>query len=550
MRRSSSNYSHNVMNSSWLSRTLELISNLRLEIVLTAAIGGLWVGSLRHQELQSREGEIPLAFSEIAQLRRDFAAKSQDLPARETFYAKVNDTQMKIFEANNLALAQDRTHKTFAHELHKKMNAELSTHDLINDYLNEIPADAAKALLSMRELLASMQNLPAVRSTFDSAWHDTHRDVTRTEPRLRTRTVTDSEGRSRTETYTEYVTVYEYTIHTYDYNSSEGEKAATLLDKAVEGDLGAELAQPLQTASRTNKENQDAMQSSMQRKLKGRALSVLEYLNLANTWATGSNITKFSPEIRSDYYDLKKISANWNQAKGYAKSERYKTYSRSDRGPEGFQISEAAIDTAGDIERNASKIVDGILYAQRIAPELNKIIHEYVELAQKGGNEKLLGQKRNKIMTHARTMYQKNFEGGFDVQPYKWWDVMLFSMLGVALGVGAGFGIRTASQLGAVALTGASQATVAAAARVWSYLLEIDKKNREGAYEKALQKLREQDQKAGKDVNLAAQINLPQRRSILGRIWTPDPRTGKPLPGAPGPVVEQQNPDNPAPPQP
>ena len=48
---------------------------------------------------------------------------------------------------------------------------------------------------------------------------------------------------------------------------------------------------------------------------------------------------------------------------------------------------------------------------------------------------------REQVMDLSRDIYRKNFENGLDVQPFKWGEVVLLTILGMFAGGLAGFGV-------------------------------------------------------------------------------------------------------------
>ena len=85
------------------------------------------------------------------------------------------------------------------------------------------------------------------------------------------------------------------------------------------------------------------------------------------------------------------------------------------------------------------KITGGIQYAGQTAPALQAKIKEYigVVLDRKPGDP---DQLRGEVMQLSRNIYQKNIENGLDVEPFKWGEVVLFTMLGLLAGGAAGAG--------------------------------------------------------------------------------------------------------------
>ncbi len=195
----------------------------------------------------------------------------------------------------------------------------------------------------------------------------------------------------------------------------------------------------LYIAKMTHGENQEAIRQSMARELKEHVPTAEEYLKFANTWASGSNYLKYAPQAAGEYQALTNLSASLQQALGTARDHHYKTYSRSDSGPAEYQLAETAETRAARTIEAAHGVTDGIHFSASAAPQLERMIRNYVDvvLNEKPGNANEL---RSDIMKTARSMYDQNYENGFDVHTFKWLNVILITMLGMAAGGGLGVG--------------------------------------------------------------------------------------------------------------
>jgi hypothetical protein len=214
-----------------------------------------------------------------------------------------------------------------------------------------------------------------------------------------------------------------------------------LLDAYVAEHPNLEIVEKLHEASGTHEANERAMAESMKRQFKDKQMTQADFLRLANTWFTGSNLSIYARGLEKNQQNLKYLSSAWDAAKSSARSTSYITYSHSDDGPDGFRIVESAENTARKIDGNARRVINGIYFAENNATALEMRIKEYVQVAlyRKEGNADHL---RGEIMRLARDIYQKNFADGFDVEPFKWWDVALVTLLCAGGGAAAGFGLK------------------------------------------------------------------------------------------------------------
>lgn len=405
------------------------------EIWVGLTIGLVLAGGLSGRYYASKAGEIPLAFSEIEQITSDFNKASAPVPALTRFYAANNDITMKVFESNNIALAVNKSHTVFAHELQTRIDASLKKHALISEYTETMPQDAANALKAVQPLENATQGLPAINDAFNRAWDYHRRDVTHT--RYWTTEDCNSDGKCTTVQHSEEV--YDYSWHTYTFHADQARRAMQLLNSFMENNPDLTVQERLYVASMTHGENQEAIRRSMARELKDHVPTAEEYQKFANTWAEGSNLLKYGPQAVAEYNALKNLAPAWQQALGTAHSEHYRTYSRSDSGPAEYQVAETAAARSAYANDAAHGVVDGIHFSQQKAPELTNMIRDYVDVVLNGkpGNADHL---RSDIMKTARALYDQNYENGFDVHTFKWLNVILIGLLGAAAGAGVGVG--------------------------------------------------------------------------------------------------------------
>ncbi|HYD16923.1 MAG TPA: hypothetical protein VEF76_00425, partial [Patescibacteria group bacterium] len=394
------------------------VFNTTAEVWVLAALGLTLAGGLSARYYASKAGEIPLAFSEIEQITSDFNKAGKPVPALTQYYAVNNDITMKVFESNNIALAVNKSHTVFAHEMQTRVDASLKKHALISEYADGMARDGANALESVRKLEDATRALPAVSNALDNSWDASHYDVTHQEPR--TSRSCDSKGNCTTSTY--YVTVYDYTIHTFTYHAQEAQRALTLLKDFVVNTPDLSVQERLYVAGMTHGENQEAIRNSMKAKFKDHAPTEAEYLEYANTWAKGSNLHKYAPQAAAEYRELASMINALEAAQETARSARYITYSHYDSGPKEHRIAEAAETHADRAIQASHGVTDGIHFSMQQAPELNRMIKEYVDVVL-NGKQGDADELRSGIMKTARAMYDNNYENGFDVHTFKWLNV-------------------------------------------------------------------------------------------------------------------------------
>ncbi|MDE1153010.1 MAG: hypothetical protein PW788_10785 [Micavibrio sp.] len=432
-----SSFNNSARDTRWIDKVKRFIYETPVEIAIGAVLFGTIAGVSSYEVQKGKEGQIPLAFSEIEQTTRDFAAKGQPVPPLTLLYSLTNDATMKVFESNNIALAKDETNKTFARELETRIDPDFKTHMLISEISAEMPKDAGAALGSVSDLIAAVKELPPIMAALDASWSESHRDVTHTvyDP-VRS---CDSKGQNCTTTYVPRE-VYDYTIHDYDYNAQQGQYSARLLQDFVAAHPKLDVTEQLHYASKTHADNENAMAQSMRNLLKGKPPTPEQALGFANTWARGSNLVKYLPTIRSRTAELPGLSSSWTAALETAHSETYRTYSHSDNGPSEYRAAQAALGHTTTIQESSARITGGIRDAGYAIPALTQQIKTYIDVAEgrkPGDADKLRGE----VMKTARDIYNQNFENGFDVQPFKWWAIALFTVLGAGMGAGAGAGV-------------------------------------------------------------------------------------------------------------
>lgn len=412
-----------------------LVYDTPIEVALGAVLlgGSLGLGSYHFQ--QQKEGQIPVAFSEIGATIESYAARGQEAPPLTVYYSRSNDLAMQVFEANNNAFEISRSDAAFARELEVKMDPSKRIHMQIPEYADEMPGNAENALTALDKLVRAERDLPPLIAALDAVWDEKHRDVTRTE--FYTTEDCDSEGRCTTTTHTRQV--YDYTIHTYTYNKQAGENAVRALRDFMERHPDFDIAERLVPATEVHTDNLEAMARSMKELLKGNLPTEEQALRFANTWATGSNFTTYMPQVRDGHAGISREVPAWSTAKNKAESQQYRTYRSSDPGPAEYQIIERAKSGAMQALQASRAITSGIRQTAGQAQQLEQQAQEYIDVVN-GEREGSPGKLRASLMETARDIYNANFKNGFDVKPFKAWLVAIWAVAGTLLGGLLGYG--------------------------------------------------------------------------------------------------------------
>lgn len=415
----------------------DLIYDTPVEIAIGALVFGVASGVWTYNNNNEKQGQIPLAFSEIGHTTRTYGAEGKTVPPMTRFYSITNDVAMKVFESNNLALAKGSDHKYFADELQTRVDPALKKHTLISEYAEVLPADARNALQSLDKYVGAARHAPGINNAFDNAWRHTSYEHTRTEIYYETVcTGTGDQQRCGPEMRTRQVC--DYVTHTFSYNAQWGVQAATLLNSFASAYPDMQIGERLVPASRIHPDNEAAMAHGLKQKFKDVIPSKEDILGYANTWAKGNNFTVFKPKIEESHGGLVGLRNSWNASLATARTVSV-DYSclGSPSGPREYQVARAAEGYAAQLANSASKVTNGIAHGGQAVPALTAQIKSYVADVQAG---RLQGadKKRDDIMKTTRSMYESNFENGFDVNPFKWWLVILITVGSTLLGAGLG----------------------------------------------------------------------------------------------------------------
>lgn len=415
---------------------INLLKYTPAEIYILGALGlMLGVGGQHHYE-NYRTKRIPLGFSEITQIQRDAQSLGEELSSRTIYLASTNDQYMKVFECMNYANLKTFTGKNthmFAQELEMRLDPtfKFHTHNL-QDFLNSVPRDADKFLLSFQDHINLMNKISPITNLFQRTWDYDSTDITHTEEECST----DSEGNE----HCDDVEVYDYTDHDFTYYKQYGEQASKAIDQLTVEFVDLKYDEQVRLASKTNAEGEMAAEVSRQKIGEHKKLSRVELLTIANTWHYGSTLTQNLGKINSLWRNYNQDAFEWRIAKNTAKSESYSTTSRSDSGPKEYQLVERTIDTGNALKSAIYEVYDGVMYTKSQTKVLEAKIKEFisVELDHKPGDSDKL---KSEIMDICITGYKKNFKGGLDVDLYRWWMLPISGVAGMLLLGSLGFGI-------------------------------------------------------------------------------------------------------------
>jgi len=420
----------------WYLGAKEIVETTRVEILAGALVGAI-AGGIYSANLESRTRTIPLAFSELSQMERDAEIKKNPLDSFTKFYARVNDATMKVFESENTAKASSTIdlNNKFAFELEVHYDRALNWHKhALDKLLQEIPACARDAMNAFRDFQEVAQLAAKTRGLLEKTWDDSHVDHDRIEVYTETEHYTDSDGNSHSETVTKTRPVYDHTTHTYDYNPQFGEQASRELDNLFKRYPQLRNDIKLRLPSKTNAENEDAIETSRKANLKGKRLGIDQLFSMACNWNSGSTLNVNLPPIYSNFKNLKNDSDIWRSTKSQAHDDSYNTGSRSDSGPREYQVVETAIEHVNGLSNPILEILNTINKTTQIAPELESKIKAFVAVAnhERPGNASRL---RREIMGLTKELYNSNFKGGVDIGTIRA-GVVVLGILGGVAGLG------------------------------------------------------------------------------------------------------------------
>lgn len=421
----------------WYQGAKDLFRETSAEILVSAGIGlvaGL-AGGLMYEN--ARDNSIPLGFSEMRQIEKDALTEGRNVGPMTHYLTTLNDATMKVFECWNRANEPySDTTRVFAIELDYATDPSLKIFRYnLTDLLDKLPGRARVALGEMKELRDARNGISTSNNSFDDAWHESHVDHYKT---VRYHT-TEGTGKDR-KTVTKTKRVYDYTTHSYRYDSESGERASAQLSGTLKEHPDLKFREELQTTSQTHAEGEYAAEKSRRNENRDARIDSNGFLKFANTWATGSTLRANLPEIYSFWGELHEDDSAWKGIKGQARSRSYNTNSRFDSGPEPFRVAERALENGRHFVFSIDEITDGIEFVRDNAPELSRKIKEYVgvELDSRPGDSDSLSRE---ILELAQKMYVANFKNGFDVRQFRGLLVLATTLAGGVLGGLGGLGL-------------------------------------------------------------------------------------------------------------
>jgi len=394
--------------------------------ITALAIFWLFVWWIYQWKVESKRAEfIPLAFSEIEQVERNIKNSNDTIGAINIYSLKVNDLCMKIFEAYNEShwytpYTEDKADKFWA-RLYECITLKHIYKYNLKDLLEQVPDHIVWVNNTLETYKKVDNKLHPIISDLDETWDDSHHDNYHTE--WRSRTVTDSNWKSHTEHYT--VQVYDNTTHTYDYNEKYGEKVDKELNILSKDYPTIKLKEKIVKTDKTNAFWEFAADKSRQR-LADR-LSSEELLEAANSWYNGSTLLNHIHAVDSIYPMLIKKSKERSLIKNSAESDSYKTNSRSDSGPEAFQVIENTLQISNEIDNHIKEVLSVVQETSQKVPLLEKKIDEYIKLWYT--YHKTTDEQAEEIMDLTKEIYILNFKTWIDVERFRWWMVFLIALL-------------------------------------------------------------------------------------------------------------------------
>lgn len=420
-------------------KTWQIIHDTPAEIFVTSALVMTVGGVVFTDYYKSEHGLIPISFSEFGKTYKAYQEKGLEAPVLTRFYSRASDFNMKVFESKNEAFVRGDSHESFARELETRIDPALRIHRQLPEMTEDLKKDAKEALQRISVLLDAARDASTWIVPMQKSWEDDHDDVYKTVYYYET--VCDSQGKNCTQEQRSRQE-YDYTIHTYDYYPAYGHQGALALQAFLLKYPTLQIAERLELAKKTDVFNEYAIEQSMKRQLNRKIPTPEQSLSYANTWATGSTFSAMHPVITSRHDQLLRQSPQWDKARHTAKSDRYRTYSRSDSGPREFQLARAISRNGNEMVTATYKISSGIQFMGANAQVMVDKIKEYIAvvLDKKPGDADKL---RAEIMDLSRTAYKMNFSNGHDVRPVKW--EVIFGVIGGLgiLGALKGWGIDT-----------------------------------------------------------------------------------------------------------
>ncbi len=434
-------YIENFKKSSLVNQFKHFAYDTPVEIFLCAALIGSLGFKLSYDHNYDKESHIPLAFSEIQSIERKAQEEGKNVPSATRYYANLNDTVMRIFEARNEARQRGgNITLAFANELSNKMQGGNSKnhHKSISASLDDVSSGSESTLLDLDRPIQASHSLPTISTELDQSWTEWHHSHYHPEHRTR---LSCSGGKRRSCHTVHYtVQVYDYTTHHYGYHPEHGLKAAQDLISLITSNPNLDIGDQILRPSAVGQDNKDAIYRSMPAQFKEKLPTDAEYLTLASTWANSANLSQNKSQISHLHHKLKSLTPAYTQASKTARDSTKITFSPIDSGSQEYQTTKETSHVTARLKTEIDEIIDGIRFSGQHSAELHQKMQAFINaVGQSRDNE---AQKLEKeIIDLARDMYQKNFKNGFDVTPFNWLEVVGVTLLSIAVGASMGYGI-------------------------------------------------------------------------------------------------------------
>ena len=397
---------------------------ITISIILTI-ICGIIGGCIGNNIRNDLSGKIPLIFSEISQIKRNYAKDNLPVPALTIYYALVNDIAMKVFEANNQAYKRNVSHTTFAKELEYKMDPTFRVHMQIGEIADGFTETYNNALIAINEISVVGLELKKISDIMDSVWAEDHRDQYHTE----SYTTTDSKGN----TSTHYREVYDYTDHTFTCNVSQGRLGLKMISETgiKFPSINIEELQP--RIINTGIENEDVISNwaTENKKLIDSDTAKKKVLENFNN----STLSYYRQKIITQYGEL--ITDDMNKYMGSLLTAKriytYRTYSHNHSGPAEFQIWKQTLNKINNINSNITTIIRPIIESNKNVQKLKNDINEYIAVVL-DGKDGDASDLRDSILDGATNLYLENYCSGLKIQTYGIWVSVLSVFISVLIG--------------------------------------------------------------------------------------------------------------------
>jgi len=421
-----------------------LFRDTSLEIAVVAAVGMAIAGGISTRYEQARTKLVPISFSEIHQLEDNATAKGDRIGELSEFYAKLWDSNSKIYESHNFSWKNatlGNNTKTFAKELETHIDPALKIHKYnLAMILDELPALGTAALKKLKDLKRAYVDISQVNSALDDAWSESHVDHYRTETYTDTETYRDSDGNSHTRTVTKTRRVYDHTTHSYRYDNQSGEAAIDNFRKFLEENPNLVWPEELARVTKTKADGEYAAESSRKKKGVPSRLSPEELVKLANEWNPSSTYSQNRTGIISSFSQTPQHAIAWAKNEPNSHSTSYNTGSHFDSGPTEFRVAEAALANGRKLEKKAGQILNGIEQVIVEAESQRALIDKFIGCALDGEGGKP-SRLKSEILSRANKWQRANFSGAEDSDRFRALMVLLWTVLGGLAGAGLGYGV-------------------------------------------------------------------------------------------------------------